>query len=271
MCIHPYIYIYIYQFHCVTLSPHSTNVTGFVLMCSMHISSTRVTRLNINTPYYTTPHHTTQHHQTTHNNVTRSYVWRDSFPFVTWLVPMCDISHFYVWHDSFLCSTCLIASKMQPNAGRDVKECGVTHSYVVHMTRSYVWRDSFLRVPWLVDMCATTELSGDAARRGARRQRGWWDSFWFVWHDSFWCAWHDSYLCVTWLVPMCDMTRSCMGHDSLICVTWLVDTCDLIQLTEMQPGARPDIKVGGGTHFYMRHDALLYVTWLADKCDMTQL
>jgi len=51
-----------------------------------------------------------------------SYVWHDSFIFVTWLIHMCGMTHSYVWHDSFICVTWLI--------------------HTGDMTHSYVWHDS---------------------------------------------------------------------------------------------------------------------------------
>ena len=73
-----------------------------------------------------------------------SYVWRDSFTCVTWLIDVCDMSHSYV---------------------------------------RYV---SFIRVTWHIHMCGVTRS--------------------YVRHDSF--------MCVTWFIRMCDMTHSC--------VTWLI-------------------------------------------------
>jgi len=32
-----------------------------------------------------------------------SYVWHDSFIWVTWLVHMCGVTRSHVWHDSFTC------------------------------------------------------------------------------------------------------------------------------------------------------------------------
>jgi len=75
-------------------------------------------------------------------------LWHDSFPFVTWLVPMCDMTHSHVWHDSFPCVAWLIPM------------CDMTHSHV--------WHDSFPCVTWLISMCDMTHSH--------------------VWHDSFPCV-----------------------------------------------------------------------------------
>ena len=119
----------------------------------------------------------------------------------TWLVDMCDMSHWYVWDDSFICVTWLI--------------------YMCDMTHWYVWHDSLVCVTWLIDMC-------DMAHS-------------YVWHDSLVCvtwplisvtwlihmcdmthsyAWLS---CVTGLIDdRCDMTHSYVWHDSFICVTRLI-------------------------------------------------
>jgi len=62
-----------------------------------------------------------------------------------------------------------------------------------------VWRDFFICVAWLIDMCGVTHL--------------------YVWHDSL--------ICVTWLFHMCGVTHWYVWRDSFICVTWLVDMCDV--------------------------------------------
>ena len=47
-----------------------------------------------------------------------SYVWHDSFIFVTWFFCVCDIMHPHVWHDSSIRVTWLI------------RMCDMTHPYV---------------------------------------------------------------------------------------------------------------------------------------------
>jgi len=90
-------------------------------------------------------------------------------------------------------------------------------TWLIHtcdMTHSYVWHDSFTRVPWLIHMCDMTHSH--------------------VWHDSFICVtwvqvrmWtannfnktplyvcHDSFssLFMTRLIPMCNMNHSYVWH-----------------------------------------------------------
>jgi len=65
------------------------------------------------------------------------------------------------------------------------------------------------------------------------------------------CVWHDSFMCVTWLIHVCNMTHSCVWHDSFMCVTWLVHVCDM-------------------TRSCVWHDSFMCVTWLFRVCELTQ-
>jgi len=71
---------------------------------------------------------------------THSHMWHDSFPYVTWLIPTCDMTHSDMGHDSFLYVTWLI------------RLCDVTHSHLWHDTFQYV-NDSFPKVTWLIHKC----------------------------------------------------------------------------------------------------------------------
>jgi len=62
--------------------------------------------------------------------------------YVTWL--LCDMPHSYMWHSFIL--------------WHDVFICDMTHSYVtwlIHMWHDsvHVWRDTFIRVTWLIHSC----------------------------------------------------------------------------------------------------------------------
>jgi len=178
--------------------------------------------------------------------MTHSHVWHDSLTCVAWLISMCHMTHSHAGHDSFICVTWLIhLCSNTPSYAlildnmSDMTHSSVRHDFItrfIHMcgmTHSYVWHDSFICVTWLVHMCNMTHSH--------------------VWHDSFmcvtlagwsaWCVcgcgcgcgcgcvgygvcvcvcvscaqthvWHDSFICVTWLVHMCDMTRSYVYRDS---------------------------------------------------------
>ena len=87
-------------------------------------------------------------------DMTRSYVGRDSFICVMWLIHIWHVTHWYVGHNSFICVT-----------------------WLKDMTHSYVWCDSFI--------CGTC------------------DSFMYVKKCTLNVSWatkrHDSFVRVTWL------------------------------------------------------------------------
>jgi len=129
------------------------------------------------------------------HDMTYSYLWHDSFVFVTWLIHMCSITHSpvygtihaYVWHDSIMRVTWRI------------QMCAMTHSYVWHVLFMCV-PYAFNYLIWLIHVCVMTHP--------------------YMTHS---CVCHDSFICVTWLVHvsvhMCAMTHSC--------VLWLIHTCDM--------------------------------------------
>jgi len=146
-------------------------------------------------------------------DLTHTYVWHASYICVTWLIHMCDLTHSYVWPDSFICVTCLMYLMMLLLAHFDVlhdedkllcfkrliRLCDITHTFMWHDSYSYTctwwrccwpiltccmmktsclaWRDSYVCVTWLIQMCDVTHTY----------------------------VWHASYKCVTWLIHMCDM------------------------------------------------------------------
>ena len=63
------------------------------------------------------------------------------------------------------------------------------------------------------------------------------------------CVWHDS-------IHMCSMTHSYVWHDSFIRVTWLIHMCDMTRSFDT-------------THSFVWHDLFICVTWLIHMCDMT--
>ena len=114
----------------------------------------------------------------------------------TWLISC--VPERYVWHDSFICVTWLIHM------------CDMTQlhdvTHAIHMTHSYAWNDSFICGTWLIS--SVTES--------------------YVGHDSFTCVTWLSYIMwhtpLIWLIPMRDMTHSCVGHDSIH--LWLSRMCE---------------------------------------------
>jgi len=144
--------------------------------------------------------------------------WHVSFIRVPWLIHMCVTTYSYVRHDSFIRFTrsfceCAFASwtsksyarrevfmwvallihsherfdplskNLLPNSvfWRLAITC-VPHNsliYVLDVTHSCVWHDSFMCVTWLIHVCDMT-------------------------HSN---VWHDSLMCLTWLIHVCDMTQ----------------------------------------------------------------
>jgi len=156
------------------------------------------------------------------SNKTMAYVWHDSFLYATWLISICDMTHFYMRHDSFLYATWLVSicDRTCPYVCLQwlwfvkcvtwcIHMCDMTrHSYVrllIHtyaVTHSCVWHDPFVFVSRLVCMCGITHS--------------------YLWHHR-----QDSFIRVTWLIRMCDMTHSYAWCDPFICVTWIIHVCDM--------------------------------------------
>ena len=85
--------------------------------------------------------------------------------------------------------------------------------------------------------------------------------------------------CVTWLVHMCDVTRSHVWRDSFTYVTWLIHMCDVTHSHVWHGSftcATWLILKGDVTHSYMGHalfmchDSFICVAWLIHECDRTQ-
>jgi len=108
-------------------------------------------------------------------DVTRSYVWHDSFIYVTWLVHIFHMTRSCVWHDSLIRVThSYVGHSFFHTCDRthwyvwpDSLMCAFTHSYVCHdsfvcvtclihlcdMTLSYVWQNSFACVKRPIHTC----------------------------------------------------------------------------------------------------------------------
>ena len=137
------------------------------------------------------------------NDMTHSYLWCDSFMFVTWLIHMCDVTRLYVCYDSSMCVIWRCSNTQDPThatAQRQTVLCLSGLIYLCDMTRLSVRYDLFICVIWLICMC---EVTRSYVGRGA-----------YVWHDSF--------ICVPWLIHMC--------ADSLTCVTRLIHMCGVTLL-----------------------------------------
>jgi len=165
-------------------------------------------------------------------DLTHSYVWQDSFIYVTRHISTRDMTRSYVWQDSFICVTCLLSyvTLLVYMLGHDsFFMCDVTHSYV--------WRDSFICVPWLIHMLVFMCDVTHSCVTWLIHMCG--VTHWHMWDDSLICVswlthmWRDSFIFVTWLIHMCDITHSHAWHDSFICVTWLIHMCDISNYTSL--------------------------------------
>jgi len=112
------------------------------------------------------------------------------------------------------------------------------------MTSSHVWHDSFLRVTWLIHMCA---LSHSYVCQGSFIRVPCYTGLdeymkrscavtWLLIHVTspfHMCVmtlhmsdmthafvWQDSCMCVTWLMHVCDKTDACVWHETCMCLTW---------------------------------------------------
>ena len=179
-----------------------------------------------------------------------------------WLIYMCNMTHLFVFV-LFVCVTWL--KRLLPSHGYPLMTVGVGQhatplvvlcvTWQIHVTRSYVWHDSFICVTWLIHMCDVNHMC-DATLVVLCMTRHihmcvvthccvWWDivgsrvpphNGWLgaaryavggpmhdVTNSYVWC---DPFIRVMRLIRMRDMTHSYVWHDSFICVTWLIHSCD---------------------------------------------
>jgi len=167
-----------------------------------------------------------------------SYGCHDSFLYVPWLIPICDMTH----------NDCVCVWDI-PMSHSLISMCDMTHSYRWHDTRNKsvcVWGTflcltvslkcmpwlSPICVPWLIRVCDTTHTMIVCACE---------TQSYVSQPHSYMC--HDLFLYVPWLIPICAMTNSYMRHDphndcvcvwdtflclavSLTCVPWPIPICD---------------------------------------------
>jgi len=152
---------------------------------------------------------------------------------------------------------------------RLIQMCHVTRSYLWHDSFRDVRGDSFIRVRWLIRVCDVTHS--------------------YLWHDSFICVTWRSHVCwfwcisVTWLIHIGDMIHSYVWYDllihagsdtyvwrnSFICVTWFIHMC---HVTYSYTHMCDVMCVKRWIYFifvWERHDSFVCVTWLIRMCDMT--
>ena len=169
VCVWVYIYIYIYVYMCVCMYTHvigmevtksntsyicvSVRVCVNVYIC-VYICMCVYVFIHMRVIYICT--HTRTHAQAIGMEVTsqtpavwwvygitHSYVWRDSFICVTWLIHMYDVTHWNMWHNLFVWY-----ERRSPSQTPTM--CWVIDSFIFTMC------GSFIRATWLIDMCDIT-------------------------------------------------------------------------------------------------------------------
>jgi len=167
------------------------------------------------------------------------------FLFVTWLIHMCDMTHFMcvtwlfewcLWSWLSSLSVFLIWAVTHSYVWRDsFHVCDVTLRVVslklalLFVGCFYLWRDSFICVTWLISYVGRDSSSG-VFEVGSLLYR--------------------LFLFVTWLIHMCDMTH-------FICGTWLFEWCLWSWLSSLSVVFICDV-----THSYVWHDSF-------HVCDVT--
>jgi len=163
-----------------------------------------------------------------------SYVWRDSFVCVTWLIHMCDVTHLYEWHGSF--------------------------TRVIWLIRVYDKADWNLQ-KLLICMRVTTDS--------------------YVWHDSVTCVHCLVLIYATWLIYLCDVTHSYRSRNSSMCVTWIgifiyvlhvCMSCVTYMNWLIHTGVYIHIWKGlfiysTGLFIYVTYGSLMCLTWVIHICD----
>jgi len=148
-----------------------------------------------------------------------------------------------------------------------------------HFPYEWLWRDSFMRMTWLIHMCDTTRsyVGHVSCVRAACLIRAYGMAHSYEWHDLF--------ICVTWLMHVCDMTPVHAWHDSSTRVTWHIHRSGMPHSYKWQDvfttddachdsfgdyvhSIPPFIRVTwltyvrDMTHSYVRHALSIQVTWL---------
>jgi len=146
----------------------------------------------------------------------RANVWHDSFKCVTWLIQICGMTHSNVWHDSFKCA--YVAASPWPHSFFVLNLlCGsLSRSFSTTGARTLM-REHGLRIwkrasPWrhfTLIMAWPTTTMGDVTKRRV--------FFTQLTLSTAQVTWR-----VTWLIPVCNATRSNVWRDWLQRVTWRI-------------------------------------------------
>ena len=116
-------------------------------------------------------------HDSCASDVSQSYVWHDSFIYVTCPIHVCDMTHSYVRHDPCIYVTWRIHMRDMTDAHLTwfIHVLNKTHlcTQLLQREHSHMWHDSFICVTWLIHMCDMTHS--------------------YVWHVTHSYVWHDSF------------------------------------------------------------------------------
>jgi len=179
------------------------------------------------------------------------------------VVYMCDMTH--VWHDSYIRArhdSSIWDLKIRYGSIMRVTwliirviwlihMCDMTHLYAHDMAHSHAWHDSFTCVTWLIH----TRLTNQTA-----------DTPLLLWIRP---PLRHQTAHVTWLIHMCDVTRSHVWRDSFICVTWLIHMWKASYAHGCHISIIFDVTRLYATWLSIRAVTHSYVTWLSHMCDMT--
>ena len=194
---------------------------------------------------------------TSHTQMSQIVYQFVAFLCVTWLIWLCEMTCLYVWHEE-MTRSCVW------------KDSFICVPWLIHMrdmTHSYVWHDSIMCVEWRIHMCDSCICV---------------ECLIHVWHDSFVCARWLVYMCCMkkWLVHVCGRTHSYVWlihtwYDSFMCdmthscVTWLICVCEMTclymcheEMTRLYVWKDSFICV---THSYVWHDSFMFARWLVYK------
>jgi len=124
---------------------------------------------------------------------------------VTWLIGMCDMTHWYVCHNLLICVPWLVRMCVMTGASINVARVprlpwflsGNSGMYDIGMCD--MTYDSFICVAWLIYMCAMTRASINVACVASFDSPG---------------SHQEIQVCMTWLIGMCGMTHWYVCHDS---------------------------------------------------------
>jgi len=156
-------------------------------------------------------------------DMTHWWVCHDSLILVTWLIHICDMTHSYMWPDSFISVSWLVSCVWHHSCIRVtwlIYICDMTdwpwsqQSHMCDMTHSYMCHDSSIYVIWPMSY---------AWRHGFRQQ-----SVSHIWTNHATHMWTRHATNITtvpdsnqsYLWQICDMTRLCVWHFNEQSVMW---------------------------------------------------